>query len=210
MKRDYTRAVLLMIKKLATVLIGLTLFFSPIFAQKTRFGLSLGLGTAIFTGPPGLIYEKEAFFTYCGGIWLDHALGEHFSIQSGLTYSKKGFDGSLSSFGLLTVITPVRLRIQYLEIPLVLKYYLTRKLYIGAGPYFAQKISGQLTLFREENDRLEPHEIGYTLGSGIVINLFRKNHSLELQWRRGVTPVFSIGDDKYIFTTLTILYGLYF
>lgn len=191
-------------------MIGLTLFFNPLFAQKTRFGLSLGLGKAIFTGSPGMIYEKRTLFTYCGGIRLDYALGEHFSIQSGLTYSRKGFDGSLSSYGLLTVITPVRLRIQYLELPLVLKYYLTRNLYIGAGPYFAQKISGQLTLFREENDRLEPHEIGYILGSGIVINLFRKNHSLELQLRKGMTPVFSIGDNKYFFTTLAILYGLYF
>jgi hypothetical protein len=36
------------------------------------------------------------------------------------------------------------------------------------------------------------------------------DHALELQWRQGLTPVFSINEDKFFFSTLSLLYGLRF
>ena len=199
-----------MLKKSAAVLAAILFSLSPLSAQKTQIGLNLGLSRAFFTGPPDLIFEQNNLMAYRAGIWIDHAFGEHFSIQSGLEYWDKGFDGSLRSFGMLTVITPVRLRIQYLELPLVLRYHLGRYLFFGAGPYLAQKLGGQLTLFRDESARLKPREIGYILGIGAAIHLFRQDHTLELQWRKGWTPVFSINEDDFFFSTLSILYGLRF
>jgi hypothetical protein len=111
---------------------------------------------------------------------------------------------------MLTVITPVRLRVQHLALPLMLRYHLGQSLYFGAGAYLAQKVGGRLTLFRDENDRLKPREFGAILGIGTVFRLFRRDHALELQWRQALTPVFTLNDDKFYFSTLSLLYGLRF
>ena len=198
------------IKKAAAVLAVLIISTCPVFAQGAHLGINFGLSKAFFSGPPDLIYQKNDLLAYRAGIWADYAFGKRFSVQSGLEYWAKGFDGSLRSYGMLTVITPVRLRIQSLAIPLLLRYHIGQNLYFGAGTYLAQKVGGRLTLLRDENDRLEPREIGYILGVGTVARLFRMEHALEVQWRQGLTPVFSINDDKFFFSTLSLLYGLRF
>jgi len=42
------------------------------------------------------------------------------------------------------------MRVRYFELPIVLKYNPVRNIYIGLGPYFALKLSGELTLWEEE------------------------------------------------------------
>lgn len=197
-------------KKPAAVLAALLLSLSPLSAQRTHLGLSAGISLAFFSGPDDLIYKKNEQLAYRAGVSIAYDLSRRFSIQSGLEYWNKSFDGSLRSYGMLTVITPVRLRVQHLALPLMLRYHLGRSLNLGAGVYLAQKIGGRLTLLREENDRLEPREFGYALGIGTAFHLFRRDHALELQWRQGLTPVFPINDDKFYFSTLSLLYGLRF
>jgi hypothetical protein len=199
-----------MLKKPTAVLAALVLLLSPLAAQRMHLGVSAGISLAFFSGPGDLIYQKNEMFAYRAGVSIAYDLSQHFSIQSGLEYWRKGFDGSLRSYGMLTVITPVRLRVQHLALPLMVRYHLGRSLFFGAGAYFAQKIGGQLTLFRDENDRLKPREIGYILGIGTVVRLFRMDNLIEIQWRKGLTPVFSINDDDFFFSTLSLLYGLRF
>jgi hypothetical protein len=198
------------IKKPAALLAAVLVSMSPLFAQGAHVGFNIGLSKAYFAGPPDLVNSKDDLLARRAGLWADFTLGRRMSIQSGLEFWTMGFDGSLRSYGMLTVITPVHLRIQSLAVPLLLRYRLGRNLFLGAGGYLAHKIGGRLTLLREENDRLERREIGYVLGVGTVVRLFRMEHALELQWREALTPVFAINDDKFYFSTLSLLYGMRF
>jgi hypothetical protein len=198
------------VKKSASVLAAVLLSVIPLSAQRTHVGVSAGLNLAFLNGADDLIYQKNEQLAYRAGISVAFDLSQHFSIQSGLEYWNKGFEGSLRSYGMLTVITPVHLRVQHLALPLMLRYHLGRSLYFGAGAYLAQKIGGRLTLLREENDTLESREFGYVLGIGMVFRLFQRDQVFELQWRQGLTPVFSINNDKFFFSTLSFLYGLRF
>lgn len=196
--------------KPAVFLVAVLISMIPLSAQGAHFGLSAGISFAFFNGPDDLFNQKNEQLAYRAGISVAYDLSRRFSIQSGLEYWNKGFEGSLRSYGMLTVITPIHLRVQHLALPLMLRYHLGRSLYFGAGAYLAQKIGGRLTLLREENGRLESREFGYVLGIGMVFRLFQRDQVFELQWRQGLTPVFSINDDKFFFSTLSFLYGLRF
>lgn len=196
--------------KSATVLGAIFFSLNPLLAQRARFSANAGFSLAFFTGPEDLIDRKNQQLAYRAGVSISFDLSRRFSIQSGLEYWNKSFDGSLRSYGMLTVITPVRLRVQHLGLPLILRYHPGQSLFFGAGGYLAQKIGGRLTLLRDENERLESTEFGYVLGIGTTFQLFRRDHALEIQWRQALTPVFAIGDDKFYFSTLSLLYGLRF
>lgn len=204
------RAVAVLLKKPAAILAAILFSLSPLAAQRTRVGISAGISLAFFTGPDDLIYQKNEQLAYRAGLSIAYDLSRRFSIQSGLEFWNKSFGGSLRSFGMLTVITPVRLRVQHLALPLMLRYHLGRSVFFGAGAYLAQKVGGRLTLLRDENERLKSTEFGYVLGIGTTFRLFRRDQALEIQWRQALTPVFSLNDDKFFFSTLSLLYGLRF
>jgi hypothetical protein len=182
----------------------------PLAAQGPRFGLSAGMSFAFFSGPDDLFYNKNEQLAYRAGVSVGFDFGPRFSIASGLEYWSKSFEGSLRGYGMLTVITPVDLRVQHLALPLMLRYRLDPSFYLGAGAFFAQKVGGRLVLLRDESDRLESREVGYILGVGAAFRLFKREQSLEIQWRQGLTPVFSLDGDKFYFSTLSLLYGLRF
>jgi Outer membrane protein beta-barrel domain len=194
----------------AAVLAAILLSLSPLSAQRAHFGASAGISFAFFNGPEDLFHQKNEQLAYRAGISIGYDLSQRFSIVSGLEFWNKSFEGSLRSYGMLTVITPIHLRVQHLALPLMLRYHMGRSLYFGAGAYFAQKISGRLNFFRDENERLKSAEFGYVLGVGTAFRLLQREHAFEIQWRQGLTPVFAIDEDKFYFSTLSVLYGLRF
>ena len=196
--------------KPAAVLGAIFFSLNPLLAQRARFGANAGFSLAFFTGPEDLIDRKNQQLAYRAGVSISFDLSRKVSIASGLEYWNRSFEGSLRSYGMLTVITPVHLRVQHLALPLMLRYRLGSSVFFGAGGYFAPKVGGRLTLLREENDRLEAREFGYAVGIGTVFRIFKREQVLELQWRQGLTPVFSINDDKFFFSTLSLLYGIRF
>jgi hypothetical protein len=188
----------------------LLLAFVPLSAQRAHFGANAGLSLAFFHGPEELVDRKNEQYAYRAGVTIAYDLGRRFSIQSGLELWTKGFDGSLRSTGMLTVITPVRLRVLQLALPMILSCRLGQRVFVGAGAFLAQRIGGQLTLFGPENDRLKQRELGYIVSVGTSFRLLRRDNVLEVQWRQGLTPVFTFDDDKFYFSTLSVLYGLRF
>lgn len=193
-----------MIRKIACVLLLVVSFSGTSYPQKIRYGLTIGLSSSHIKEA----YDKEFVYGLCGGLIVDYNFSKKFAIHSGLLYLKNGVEGELSSWDLLQVITPIDMRVEYLEIPIVLKYNLIRNLYIGLGPYFALKIGGDLTLYGDEerNNWIKQEDIGYVLAAGIDFNLLRKKHFFEVRFNRGITAV--VADDHNM--VLAFIYGLYF
>jgi opacity protein-like surface antigen len=89
---------------------------------------------------------------YSAGITYERALGQHFSLATGAQYTSRGFtikeDLNVDVFGLdLPVGAQVDTRLQYLEVPLQLKYYIGQgglAPYIKAGGSAAYALDGKL------------------------------------------------------------------
>jgi len=195
-----------MIKRLAVILIFIGLIFSSSYAQKLQYGLSFGYSVAGISSRPWI--DEELVYGLCGGIVVNYLLNKKLAVHSGLLYLKKGVDGVLSSWGLLPVVTPIHMRVEYLELPIVLKYNPIRNLYFGAGPYLALKINGELTLSQDEEryDLIKHIDVGYVLVGGIDFELLRKKHFIEVRFSRGTTSVVA---DRHNMV-LACIYGIYF
>jgi len=195
-----------MIKRLAVILIFIGLLINSSYAQKLQYGLSIGYSVAGISSRPWI--DEELVYGLSGGLVVNYLLNEKLAVHSGLLYLKKGVDGVLSSWGLLPVVTPIHMRVEYLELPIVLKFNPIRNLYFGAGPYLALKIGGELILSGDEerNNLLKLIDVGYVLVGGIDFELIRKKHFIEVRFSRGTTSVVA---DRHNMV-LACIYGIYF
>jgi len=200
-----------MIRNTSLILVLMGLLVNSSDAQKLQYGLSIGLSRANLKESIGTIHREEEYSSLCGGIVIEYSLSKTLAVHSGVLYSSKGVDGTLSSYGPLLVITPLHLRTDYLELPIVLKYSFFQSIYLGIGSYYSRKIAGKLKLDGHESNLIKPEEVGYILEAGLNFKLHNKKHFIEVRLSRGITPVFSIaGDYKYRNISLAVLYGLYF
>lgn len=195
-----------MIKRLAVILIFIGLLINSSYAQKLQYGLSFGYSVAGISSRPWK--NEELVYSLCGGVVINYFLNKKFAVHSGLLYLKKGVDGMLSSWGLLPVVTSIHMRVEYLELPIVLKYNPIRNLYLGAGPYLALKIGGELIISEDEEryDLLKLGDVGYVLVGGIDFKLLRKKHFIEVRFSKGTTSVVA---DRHNMV-LACIYGIYF
>jgi hypothetical protein len=195
-----------MIKKLTVILVFIVLIFSSAYAQKLQFGLSIGYSVTSISPRP--YYDEELVYGLCGGVVVNYLLNKKLAVHTGLLYFKKGVDGVLSSWGALQVLTPIHMRVEYLELPILLKYNPIQNLYLGAGPYLAKKIGGELTLYGHEEryDWIKQVDLGYVLMGGIDFKLLRKKHFIEVRFSRGAISVVSDRNNM----VLACIYGIYF
>jgi len=195
-----------MIKRLVVILIFIGLLFNSSYAQKLQYGLSIGYSVAGISSRPWI--DEGLVYGLCGGVVVNYLLNKKLAVHSGLLYFKKGVDGVLSSWGLLQVVTPIHMRVEYLELPMVLKYNPIRNFYLGVGPYLALKIGGELILSEDEerDNLLKLGDVGYVLVGGIDFKLLRKKHFIEVRFSKGTTSVVT---DRHNMV-LTCIYGIYF
>lgn len=109
---------------LFTLLSLLTITVSK--AQEIRFGAKAGLNLSTFTGDAFTGFDTRASFHI--GALVELPLSEKFSIQPELLYSEKGSD--LDDFFLFQF----KANLNYIEIPVMAKYYVIEGLSIELGP----------------------------------------------------------------------------
>ncbi|MBM3297078.1 MAG: hypothetical protein FJY83_05695 [Candidatus Aminicenantes bacterium] len=122
----------------------------------------------------------------------------------------KGVEGSLSSWGMLPVVTPIRLRVICLEAPLPVKVSPVRPVYLSGGFFFARKISGSLRVRGSTcfDNQVEDLDYGYVLGGGFKFRLIVRGNYLEFRYGRDLNPVLADGEEENI--TFTGILGLHF
>jgi len=107
-------------KKFLILLIAIS-FSSTASAQGLDFGIKAGVNFASISDATGL--DNRTGFV--GGIFIGGKLGEKLGVQADLLYSQQGAEFNAGNFDL-----------NYINVPIVLKYFLTDKLHIHAGPQF--------------------------------------------------------------------------
>ncbi|WP_420574302.1 porin family protein [Kordia sp.] len=122
-------------KKLNILFVLLCIGFTTANAQKISFGFKGGLNLAGIYGD-----NSDGVKMHAGlhlGVMSEFSLTEKFSIQPELVYSQQGANQDVNFILLQDIAAPavtLKARYNYLNLPVIAKYYVTNGLSIEAGP----------------------------------------------------------------------------
>ena len=146
-------------------------------AQNIDFGLKGGLNIANISG--GDVDRNNLFTFHIGGFTELH-INEKFSIQPELFYTRQGSETE----------NMLKVKIDYLAIPLLAKYYLADKFSIEAGPQISFLINDKIKF----NDSSIPDaetdaasfDFGLNLGFGYDVST---NMFVQARYNFGITTI---------------------
>lgn len=120
-------------KKLLIVMITLGLT-SQGFAQGIDFGIKAGVNFSSISDATGL--DNRTGFV--AGVFAGGKLGDKLGIQADLLYSQQGAEFSGGEFNL-----------DYVNVPIVLKYFVTNVIHVHGGPQFGVLVNDNVTVLGE-------------------------------------------------------------
>ncbi|CAM1345362.1 porin family protein [Tenacibaculum amylolyticum] len=167
-------------KVLLTVLFAVSLF--SVNAQSVKFGVKAGLNFATVNGDDvGTNVDPRTGF-HAGGV-AELKLTDKFSIQPELLFSQLGSQSEGN-----------KVRLNYLSLPVMAKFYLIEGLSVEAGPQASLLIDDKIELVSgaTPNVNWEDFEFGLNIGAGYTFNngLF-----LQTRYAFGLTSIQEISDD---------------
>ena len=163
-------------KKLLFVL--LVLLSVPATAQNILFAPRVGLNLADMTNAGGDLKPGINI-----GLAGEYMLSEGFSIESGLFYSMQGTKVSESG-------VTVKMKNDYINIPVYAKAYLAEGFNVFAGPQFGFKVSEKVEAsligvsYSEDLDMIEPFDFSIGIGFGYQ---FKQGLQLSANYNLGLT-----------------------
>jgi len=146
-------------KKLFLVTAIAVLGLSNVNAQKVKFGVKAGLNLAFITGDNSKDFDPNTDFHF--GVMSEFKISDKFSLQPELIYSGQGADTNIESEGSIAL--------NYLNMPIMGKYYVTERLSLEAGPQIGYLLStkgGSL----DYKDLLKPIDFGVNFGVGYKLD----------------------------------------
>ncbi|WP_114308320.1 porin family protein [Winogradskyella arenosi] len=172
-------------KKLCMLAILATLGFTQqIKAQDITFGAKAGLNSANFTGGDA---DRNRLLGFHVGVISEIPLSETFSLQPELLYSTQGSE----------VQDVVKIKVDYLAIPVMAKYYLIEGLSIEVGPQFSFLVNDKGEYINsdlpDEDTNAANIDIGANAGIGYNLgtNLF-----VQARYNFGISTVAENPDIK--------------
>ena len=168
--------------------------FGFTYAQKAEFGIKGGLNIANqnFSGD-GAPSPSSLIGFHVGG-FVEIKIADKFSIQPELLYSTQG-----SKFDMIVDIdgtdynTENTIKLAYINIPVMFKYYATEKFSLEAGPQIGFLVDSKLevnvlgqSVTQDGKDLFESVDFGLNLGAGYDIT---KNISVGVRYNLGLANV---------------------
>jgi hypothetical protein len=149
-------------KKLA-LLITLCLFGFSATAQGLDFGIKAGVNFSNITDATGL--DNRTGFV--AGVFIGGKFNDNLGIQADVLYSQQGAEFELGNFDL-----------NYVNVPIVLKYYVSGGLNLQLGPQFGVLLDQETNVVSETIDDIATNDfdlsavlgLGYDLPMGIRID----------------------------------------
>ena len=148
------------------------IFFIPMFlfgigtaqveAQDVQFGLKAGVNLATITGDVSGDFDSRTSFHL--GILSEIEISEMFSFQPELLYSSQGIKDD---------IFDEKIKLDYMNIPLMGKYYISEGISLEAGPQIGFLLSAKSDIDGEEEDikdSLKGIDFGLNFGLGYKMN----------------------------------------
>lgn len=171
-------------KLLVFTFVVITGLFNSINAQEVDFGLKAGLNIANFSGGDA---DRNSLLGLHFGGFAEIGLSDKFSLQPELLYSFQGSEAE----------DVVKVKVDYLTIPLMAKYYLSEKFSLEAGPQIGFLLNDKA----EFNDSDLPDaetdassfDFGLNIGAAYSIS---SDVFAEVRYNYGITTVAENPDIK--------------
>ncbi|MFH7018165.1 porin family protein [Flavobacterium sp. FlaQc-47] len=147
-------------------------------AQSTRFGVKGGLNLSNIVG--GDVEDSKSLVGFHVGGFAEIKIADKFAIQPEILYSAQGstFDGG-PLFG------DVDLKLNYLNIPVLAKYYIVPKFSVEAGPQLGVLLSAK-SEGEDVKDGFKSVDFGFNVGAGFH---FTEDLSINLRYTIGISPI---------------------
>lgn len=149
-------------------------------AQETQFGIKGGLNLASLTNDTSGLDSRTAFHI---GVMSEIPISELFSIQPELIYSLQGAkaDGD-------------QIKIDYLNIPVMFKYYASQGVSVEAGPQIGVLLSATTEIDDEGDikDEVKSLDFGLNFGLGYKID---SGLNVSVRYNLGLANIFKSEDE---------------
>jgi len=146
-------------KKLFLVTAIAVLGLSNVNAQDIKFGAKAGLNLAFITGDGTEDFKPNTDFHV--GLMAEWKISDKFALQPEIIYSGQGSDINIESEG--------RISLNYLNVPLMGKYYVTEKLSLEVGPQVGFLLSTKGGTI-DYKDLLKSTDYGVNFGVGYKLD----------------------------------------
>ena len=175
-------------KKLTIVALVLIGFISISNAQSIKFGVKGGINFSSLNGDDDQIIEGRTGFHI--GVVGEFGLADKLFLQPEIMYSSQGADPDIGGFledipGLFD--DDADFGIDYLNVPILIKYKFLKLLDVHAGPQFGIKVSEG-----DDLDDVESFDLSGAVGAGVHFGKFFG----QLRYNFGLTDVFPDVDLK--------------
>lgn len=169
-------------------------------AQNTKFGVKAGLSAETLIGNIGGIRNFKSKLGYTFGGFADVNLCKKLSIQPELLYSWLGAksDGTINLGGSKYDVKGV-LDLSYLNIPIMVKYYVADKFNLEFGPQFSFLLDVKSSVtydgitYKIAKESFETSDIGLNIGGGYD---YTKHISLGARYSFGLKDIQKISDNE--------------
>lgn len=178
--------------KKVLILVLISISSSTFFAQGLDLGIKAGMNYSNIIDATGLSNRTGFVF----GVFTGAKLGDNIGLQGDLLYSQQGaeFDGG-------------EIDLNYVTVPVVLKYFLTESIHIHGGPQFGFIVDDNVkTVFQDIGEDVDSNsfELSGVVGLGID---FPFGIRLDGRYNFGLTDAFEGGDGKNSVVTLSAGYS---
>lgn len=172
------------------ILIVLTAFLTTsVISQEIDLGLKAGANFASITDASGLSNRTGFLIGVFAGVKFSDKLG----IQGDLLYSQQG-----------AKLDPKDINLNYINIPIVLKYYLVQGFNLQAGPQFGFIVDDNIKVVLGNVIKAESFDLAGVLGLGYD---FPFGIRIEGRHNFGLTDVFNNINGKNSVTSIAIGYS---
>ena len=188
---------------------------SHAYAGRTTFGLKVGISLSdVYNVAEGWDEEIDSKTGFTGGVFLNYALNENFSLQPELLFTQKGFGSALLDETDLFELD-LTVSLDYFEIPVLAKYAFSAgkkfRPALFAGPSFAYCSGSTLTFSSwilsgdiDFSSVTHVTDFGMVLGGGFDYALEKGTIVFDARFTCGFTNVIVIGDFEINGSTETI------
>lgn len=145
-------------------------------AQQTRFGIKGGLNITSFAG--GNYYDSKSLVGFQVGGFAEIKIIERLSIQPEVLYSTQGAKLEVG-------MTNFDSKLDYINIPVLAKFYVTKQFTVEAGPQIGFLVSAKSN-GNDAKDLYKSADTGFNFGAGYN---FTDNVSVNLRYTVGISNI---------------------
>ena len=175
-------------KKLS-LLVLVIVFSVQSFSQGLDFGIKAGVNFANITDATGLTNKTGFVVGVFAGVKLNDKLG----VQGDLLYSQQGAEFDAGEIDL-----------NYVIIPIVIKYYITESLNLQAGPQFGFVVDDNIKEVVNGISEAESFDLSAVIGAGFE---FPFGIRVSGRYNIGLTDIMKLGDGKNAVATVAVGYS---